>query len=303
MATYTAGELKSLNWVNESAYGTIPTAALSWGGDIVSLTPSIDMKVQYLTASGSRAFNTTTKGAYDVGFSVKARARANATPYFWYNFWMLYGCGTTATTADHLGSFTAQVAKLVGASPYYNYFNGCKFNKFSINYVSPGEPIILEGDIWAQYVTPDTDKAMTGIQAVTVGADAAEQTGAVLTWSAVSQVNIAAGGLATWYPKTMKLTVDNHLERQYGHIGTYPVAIALTEGPRDIILEVTLPHNNETYTNAKLAGSAVTAVTLPIDGGTLTLGDGVWEANDFPELKHDVMEESSRIRFKTIART
>lgn len=305
MATYTAGELDSLQWVNESVYGTIPTGALSWAGDIISLKPSIDMSTEFLHATGSRAYNATARGMTKAGFSVECRARADASPYDWEDFWAVYGLGAASTTAEHLGSFTAQVAKIVGATSYYNHYNGCKFNKFSIKGTAVGEPLVFGGDIMAQSISYGTSKNLTQIQTVTVGADAAEQTGATLRWNSICQINIAGGGLANFFPKNWVFTCDNFLEAMPGHRANgatiYDVPVAIDEGRRDLTFTCTLPHGSETYTNAKIAGSAITALTFGVGAMTVTLSTGEFVPNEFPELKHDLMEETMTIKFKTIA--
>ena len=307
MATYTAGELSSLNYVAESTYGTVPATALSWAGDIVSFKPSVDMAENYLYATGSRAFNATARGMANVGYSIECRARADASPYDWEDFWAVYGLGAAATTADHLGSFTSQVYKAVsGGSTYYNFYNGCKFDKFTIAGTGVGEPLIFGGDVKAQYISTGTAKTNAGILDNTIGANAAEQTGATIRWTSPCQINIAAGGLANFYPKNWKFTCDNHLTAQPGNrlggdSAYYNVAVALDEGIRELTFECTLPHNSETYTNAKIAGSAITALTFVVGTMTVTLSNGVMVANDLPEYKHDLMEESMSIKFKSVA--
>lgn len=306
MTTYTAGELGALNYAAESTYGTVPTTALSWAGDIISFKPSVDMNVSYLTADGSRAFNAATRGMAKVGFNAECRARADAAPYDWEDFWAVYGLGAAATTADHLGSFTAQVFKLVSATYYYNFYNGCKFNKFSIEGTGVGEALVFGADVMAQYISTGTAKTKAGILDNEVGANAANQTGATIRWTDPCQINIAAAGLANFYPSTWKFTCDNHLTAQPGNrLGGdstyYQCAIAMDEGARDLIFEATLPHGSETYTNAKVAASAVTALTFKVGAMTVTLSNGEFVANDFPEYKHDLMEETISIKFKTIA--
>ena len=170
----------------------------------------------------------------------------------------------------------------------------------------PGRLVEFEADVVAQYVTPDTDKSITGLQTVTVGANPSDITTARVNWAGISQINIAAAGLANWYPDEWSLTIDNHLK---AHLGTrvgadsnkYQVAIGLDEGPTDIIFECKLPLENETYTNAKLAGSVITALTLPVDNKTVTLSTGYFEANDLPTLQHDILSQSIKARFKSLS--
>lgn len=125
-----------------------------------------------------------------------------------------------------------------------------------------------------------TTKAITGLQALTVGADPADITTSLLTWSGISQINVAGGGLANWHPRRWTFAIDNHLEpwqqnKTGADTNNYAVeAGQLPESDRDITLEVELPHESETYLNANIAKSAITAVTLPIGNKTLTLTNG-----------------------------
>jgi len=305
MATYTAGELSSLNYVAESSYGTIPTGALSWAGDIISFKPSVDYSTEYLYATGSRTYNATARGMVRAGFNVECRARADASPYNWEDFWAVYGLGAESTTATHLGSFTASLHKLVGANYYYNVYNGCKMNKFSIQGTEVGRELVFGADVMSQYLSYSTSQNLTQVQTVTVGANAAEQAGATLRWNSICQINIAGGGLANFFPKTWKFTCDNHLDSQPGHRANgatnYDVPIAIDEGIRELTFEFSIPHGSETYTNAKILDSAITALTFKVGTKTVTLGTGSLVSNDLPELKHDLMEESVTIKFKTIA--
>jgi len=304
--TYTAGEIKKFFYVPEIYYGTTPTTALTWGGEASSFKPSTDFHPAFHETSGSRSFGEHTRDATDVGFNVKCLARAVSGGYNWTNLWAVYTFGSTTALTEHLGSFTAQTGKLVGSSHYYDFYNGCKINSLTINADAPGKPFIFDADVFCRYVTQKTSKTLTGLQSVTVGSDPSDITTAILTWKGILQINIAGGGLVNWYPRSWKLTVDNHLGREEGNIlGADSVkyslsAYQLSEGVRDIIFEATLPAQNETYTAAKIADSAVTSLTLPIDAKTITLTGGVWQANDFPEFKHDLNEETVRIRFKSL---
>lgn len=307
MVVRTAGNVGYLHYVAESSYGTIPTGVLSWGMDITSFTQTANFNTEEYWIPASRSYNSTTRGPYDIGYTAKGYSRVSTTSATFLNFFALYGMGATnGTTAETIPDFTTQMNEVVSTNNYYSFFPGCKIDKLTISTEGPGMPYVFEIDVLAQYVEKETSKDVTGIQTVTVGANPTAPTGAVLRWNAVSQINLAAGGLANWYPKNWKLTIDNHLERQYGHktggdAAIYPVTVALNEGIRDITFECELWHEAETYTDAKIANSAVTAITLTIDGAVLTLNNGYFVADDYPELKHDLMTEPIKIKFKSIS--
>jgi hypothetical protein len=305
MGQYTAGELDALYYVAESAFGTTPTGAQSFGGDLISLKPSVDLRKEFIMQGSNRSFGTATKGPYRAGF---VASLYNRSAVDWRTFFAAYACGSTSGLADHLGSFSALVAKKVATAYKYNMYNGCKISKLTIGSELPGKPWIFDIDVLAQWVSQSTTKSFTGLQTVTMGAYPAEPAKPILTRLVTPRINLAAGGLANFPAKKISLTVDNHLTGQPGcKVGAdsadYPLEAgeAINEGIRDIIVDYTIDATNETYTNSKLADQAVTALTIKVGAYTITLSGGVWEANDLPELKQDLMEESGRIRFNALS--
>ena len=305
MGQYTTGELDALYYVAESAYGTTPTGALSFGGDLLSLRPTVDLRKEWIMQGANRSFGTVTKGPYKAGFSASLYNRSAVD---WRTLFAAYAFGSTSGLADHLGSFSALIGKKVGANYFYNMYNGCKISKLAISSELPGKPWVFDADVLAQHVVKSTTKAFTGLQTVTMGAYPAEPAKPILTRLVQPQINLNAGGLAAFPTKKIALTVDNHLVGQPGcKVGAdsvdYPLDAGenINEGDRDIIVDYTIDATNETYTNSKLADQAVTALTIKVGAYTITLSGGVWEANDLPELKQGLMEESGRVRFNALS--
>ena len=58
---------------------------------------------------------------------------------------------------------------------------------------------------------------------------------------------------------------------------------------------------NSWVSQTTLSIDGVTALTIKVGAYTITLSGGVWEANDLPELKQDLMEETGRIRFNALS--
>ena len=310
MANYSPGELANFNYVAESPYGTTPTGtALTWGCTIQSLKPKVNSHQVFHLGSTSRSYSDVTKGAWDVGFKLKGWARATSGGYDWRNFFATYGLGSTTALTEHLGSFTGQAEFIIGAGKVYWHFNGCKIDKLTINCEGAGQIVDFEADVIARWVTESTSKTQTGLQnGIVVGADADEITTAMLTWASNSKINIAAGGLAYWYPNNWKIEIDNHLTAHMGLVygidtNYYPCAASIYEGVRDILFTCERDLENETYNTAKLTGQAVTAITIPMDDDTITLSDGVFllEDDDLPEFKRDIMTQPLRAKFKSIS--
>lgn len=305
MGQYTAGELDLLYYVAESSYGVTPTGAQSYGGDIVSMKPNVDPVKSFILLGGNRSFGTYTKGPYKAGFTASMYAR---TAVDWRTLFAAYAFGSTTGLADHLGSFSTLIGKKVASSYAYNMYNGCKISKLVISSELPGKPWVFDIDVIAQHVVKSTTKTFTGLQSVTMGAYPSEPAKPIMTRLTQPKINLNAGGLAAFPAKKISLTVDNHMAGQPGcKVGAdsvdYPLDAGenINEGERDIIVDYTIDATNETYTNSKLADQAVTALTIKVGAYTITLSGGVWEANDLPELKQALMEESGRIRFNSLS--
>jgi hypothetical protein len=300
--------MKTLHYIAESSFGVTPATTLSWGANCGDLKGKFNKHHAFYPIEVGRSNFMPTTDSWDAGFSVKAVAQTVSGGYDWRQLWALYGMGATTGLTDHLGSFSAQTGKTVGGTHKYNLYNGCKINKLTMSSERAGAPIMFEADVVAQWFAASTTKTYTGLQSVTVGADPTTISTPLLCWSGALQRNIAAGGLVTWSPNNWKLTVDNKIKRHYGNIqgadaAWYSLAVALPEDEREIMFECTLPHEDETYIAAKMADSAMTAITIPVGAQTITLSNGtiLLEDSDFPEYKQALMEEIVRVRFPTLS--
>lgn len=305
---YLPGELQNLFYVPEASYGVTPATALTWGARLLSVAPKYDRKKQFDPLPESRSsYGTVCDGALEAGATVRAYAKAASGGYDWRNLWAVYALGSTSGLADHLGSFSMQVAQKVGSSYRRNLYNGCKLNRLSIAGTGVGLPLEFEGEVVAQCIAASTSKAFTGLQSVTVGADPAEITSAELKWVGTLQYNLGSG-LTDLRPDSWKLTVDNHLEAQPGVLpgssgGPYALAAGagINEGLRDIVFEWTQQAADETFVNARLADTAVTAVTVPVGANTVTLSEGAWDDGSLPERVQGLYKETHRLRFRTLS--
>lgn len=309
MAAYTAGELQNLFYAPESSYGITPTSALTWGARLLSIKPRWDLAKQFDPLPGSRtSYGTMTTGARVAGATVRAYAKAVSGGYDWRNLWAVYALGSTSGLAEHLPSFSMQIAQRVGASSYRrNLYNGCKVTKLDLAGTGVGLPLEFSAELIAQHIASSTSKAFTGLQAVTVGADPAEISTPELKWTGTLQYNLGAG-LVALRPDSWKLTVDNHMEAQPGNLpgasgGPYPLAAGagINEGLRDILFEWTQQANDETFINARLADTPISAVTIPIGANTVTLYEGTWDQPELPERVQGLFKETYTLRFRSLS--
>lgn len=310
--TYMPGETRRLYYAAESSHGVTPTSALVYAGLIESLQAKVNFKVETHPAPQGRGFAYKTRGAAEVGFLYRFKPQAVSGAYNWKNFWAVYGLGASTgiqdgtTSYGRLGSFSALVGRTQGATSYYNLYNGCKVNQAKITAEELGKALMFEAEIFAQYISKGTSKTFTGLQSVVVGADPTIITTNPLTWNNILTANIGGAGAANIYPKKWSLTINNNLGREPGtRVGAdtnkYQLAaLNLSEGKRDITFEMTLPQKDESWVNAKIDDSTIT-ITIPIDTSTITLSGGVFAADDLPEMKQDLAEQTVKIYFNALS--
>jgi hypothetical protein len=312
MSVITTGELQELYWIGETVYGTTPATALIWGCDLISAKDDTDTQRAFNMISGSRAFGSTTRGMIKCGFTTKGYARLVSGAYDWTKFFALNALGALAAVTDRLPSFSSQVSikqTALGGAITYQYFlyNGCKLSKLVLSGDNVGQPIVWDATVMARWVTYSATKGFTGLQTVTVGADPADpNTATPVCWTTPHQYNLnGAGYVTTLRPRSWKLTIDNHCVPMPGQVlGAdaiyYEVAQTIEEENRDIILEVTLPAQDQTFETAKRLGQVMTGFKIQVDAKVITLGTGYFEENDFPTYKQGLNDETFKIRFQTI---
>ena len=301
MAAYTTGELKNGQYRDEATWGTMQTGAMTMMGKTRIARPMHDDKHEFVPFAGTRSNFSLNHGPWDKGIYSKIVPLASN----WKNFFLYYGWGSASGVAEHLDSFTAQFDVYNGTTHAYQLLNGCKMNKLEIIGVGPGKMFEFDFEAYSQYAWQQSSKTVSNIQNITLGADGSDPGTSEVIWNGNAQINLGGGGLSTFYPQNFKLIVDNKLFREPGikeaYDGSkYPVAIALHEGVRDIIFEATVISQNQTYHDAMRLKTAVTALTFPIDGETITLSNGHFMPT-YPEYKQEINTEQIRIKFTDVS--
>ncbi len=315
MGVNTAGNLEKGYFVAESTFGVTPTTdPITYMADILEVLNLHDPKREDEIDAGSRAYSSTHDGCVVDGFEIKARARLISGAYDWRNFFMYYAIGGIAASADvPLPSFTGQISKKQGSTYYRDFYSGSKCDIAKIIGEEVGKPITFNYKFLSQYLkmttgTASTSKAMTGHQAVTVGADPTPPTTAKLSWSRAPQINIAGGGLNSFKPKKFTVRLENHLEPEEGFVtgndGTdRAMATAFLEGEQEIWFECEgLSYNDETYNNAKMGDSAITELVVRFQSGeySIHLANGYFPGKDMAEYKQALIKQGFIAKFKTI---
>jgi hypothetical protein len=302
MAAFTAGELQVASFRAEASFGTIQTGAMTIMGLPVSYGPTTDMKGVYTVIPGSLSFGDYHSEAWEMGFKASMLIRTA----LWKAFYALYAMGaTTGTTTGHLDSFSSKF-DIFQTTHNYDIYSGCMINTLKISASKPGAEILYDIDVFAQYQYPSrANSVLNTLQNVTTGAAASDPATALVRWTTPVYANIGGAGASLIYPEKWSILVDNHLRREPGNItgydeAEYQIPIAIHQGERDIILEMTLLSKDRTWANARINGTVITTVQFTIDGDTVTLTTGYIEPNNFPETKQEINTETVRIKFKSI---
>ncbi len=307
VSQYTVGEVLPLYYVAESSFGVTPTSALAFGADIATggnFRSKVSKAKLFNYQAGSQIYQSTNKQAMKAGFSARLWNRSAVD---WRTFFATYAIGSTTAFADHPGSFSLLMGKVRSGSYLYNKYNGCKISKLTIGSDLAGTPFYFDVDVIAQWIDWSASKTFSRIQSVTMGANPTDPAKPVDAWTGVMQININAGGLVNFKPRSFSLTVDRHMEGQPGNVlgadGSYyslQAGEGINEGNAELIFDFTVATTGDTYTNSKLADDPITALTIPVGSRTITLTGGEWQGDDLPELKQALNEETGRILFKGI---
>ena len=305
------GGLKVGQFLGEDTYGTMKTGQLGYAGDTLDLQPlpGNPFGTTFEHIPGDQVDFFVDEDIFQGGFTRKYRMRSGE---YWKNYCALYGYGSTSglpsASGQHLGQFTFLDDVYDGTTHAYQVFNGCKFNKLMISGRRPKAAILFEDEVFSQWYQNDSDKNLTGIQTVTLGADAGAVSSDKLIWAGNSQINLAGGGLNDWYLENWKITQNNNLFREPGvktggDSNPYYVPMGLNEDGQEVIFEGEVIVKDMTYINAKINKTVVTAITIPIDDDLITLTGGTFTRDDFPPFSQKSTRERIKVRFTGLAIT
>lgn len=308
---YVAGELRPLYGVKETEYGKTPAGALDYYGELISATPNLEpnQSVEHWSGSRSYAPASCVFERWDPALRVQAQPRVPATGYEWMDG-LVEGALGLATGTEALGrlpSYSMLVELTQGAAIGQYLYNGCKVNTLSLSVDKPGGRVLLDAELHASYISKvGAGRAVTGLQALTLGAGEAPPSSPPLQWRAPT--TLVAGSSRTIYPQRLKVDVANNLQRQGGSVpgansAGYSITTGLHEGRREITVEVELYLEDLVIMDEMLANQAVASLSTVIGGKTLTLQGGhyIVDGGAWPELRHDVMTQTVRMRFSSVA--
>lgn len=308
---YVPGELKPLYGVEESSYGVTPTSTLQYMGELLSATQAIEPNQSVENWSGSRSYAPASCvfERWDPTLKLQVEPRVNAASYDWLDGLMKGVLGTmTGTEAlGRLPSYSLLVELTQGTTLGLYLMNGAKVNSVALSVDKPGGRVKLDAEVFGQYMKKlGASRTLTGLQALTVGANEAAPTTLPLQWKA--PMNIVAGSSRTIYPQNWKATIKNALTRQgenkVGADGSnYSVTGQIHEGRREITVEAQLYLEDLVILDEMLANQAITSLSTVLNGDTITFTGGTYivAPDSFPELKNDVMTHNVKMRFDAIA--
>ncbi|OPZ32179.1 MAG: hypothetical protein BWY99_02836 [Synergistetes bacterium ADurb.BinA166] len=307
---YVPGELKALYGVKEVSYGVTPTSALDYLGELLSATPAIEPNQSVENWSGSRSYAPASCvfERWDPAVKVAVEPRVNMAGYDWLDGLMegALGLATGTEALGRLPSYSILVELTQGSTLGQYLMNGAKVNSLTLSVDKPGGKVRLDAELWGQYLKKlGAARALTGLQALTVGANEAAPTTLPLQWKA--PVTLNAGSSRTIYPQSLKFSIKNGLTRQgENKVGAdaanYAVTGQLHEGKREITVEAELYLEDLVIFDELLANQAITSLATVIGGDTITFGSGhyIVDGGAWPELKNDVMTHNVKMRFSAV---
>lgn len=308
---YTAGELRPLYGVKETEYGKTPSGALDYYGELISAAPNIEpnQSIEYWSGGRSYAPASCVFERWDPALRVQVQPRVPATGYDWMHGLLEAALGAMSGTTplDRLPSYSLLVELTQGAAIGQYLYNGCKVHSLSLSVDKPGGKVLLDAELHASYISKvGAARAVTGLQALTLGAGEAPPSSPPLQWRAPT--TLVAGSSRTIYPQRLKVDIANNLQRQGGSVpgadsAGYSITTALHEGRREISAEVELYLEDLVIMDEMLANQSVASLSTVIGGKTITLQGGhyIVDGGAWPELRHDVMTQTVRMRFSSVA--
>lgn len=308
---YTAGELRPLYGVKETEYGKTPSGALDYLGELLSATPNIEpnQSIEYWSGGRSYAPASCVFERWDPALRVQVQPRVPATGYDWMDGLVEGALGTMNGTEalGRLPSYSMLVELTQGAAIGQYLYNGCKVHTLSLSVDKPGGRVLLDAELHASYISKvGAARAVTGLQALTLGAGAAAPSTPPLQWRAPT--TLVAGSSRAIYPQRLSISIANNLQRQGGSVpgadsAGYSITTALHEGRREITAEVELYLEDLVIMDEMLANQSVASLSTVIGGQVITLQGGhyIVDGGSWPELRHDVMTQTVRMRFSSVA--
>ena len=306
----TTGELQDVYWIPESTYGVTPAStAFTWGASLTEGKDDTDLQMDFQYLGGSRSYVAITSGPDKAGMTLKMIARTATGAYDWTKFFALNAFGAVGALTEHLPTFSMNFwVKQKDTSTYHRLLlNGCKIDTLKITAPDVGKPFEFEAKILAQ-VRPSYSQTLvfTGFQGVTIVDPSTLITTNPLTWGGICKYNLAGAGLVNFYPRKWTFEVNNNLEpwpaNVQGNDGSYySCCRSIEEKKREIKFSATIPHVDETWSNAKRAKSLMTQIQLPIDAKTMSLNTGYFTAKDFPTWKQDLNDDTIELLFQSLA--
>lgn len=288
----TAGDIRPIFAQTETTYGTPPSGASVYYGDVAEggrITFTDTPNPHLAWRHGSRTY---AKGDYvgtqqDAGFSASMEVRDIAG---WdqviANAYTAYGTSLPSRSV----SFAVETGQTVNALRTYR---GCKTDSLTVSADAPGAVVKFEETVLAAYARSNSSSsALTDAPAV--------------QWLGGADVDGS-----TIYPQSFSLGIRNNLERIRGPAFTgqtigSTATVALVEGRCDIDLSLEVWLDDLAYMENDMANTgAPSAITLTLgitNPKEVTLSNISWMADgQHADLKQDKMKQTLRFRIGSIA--
>lgn len=296
MGIKTAGQLRPMQYIVESSYGTVPSGQLKYGGKMQGQDPVNNFEIETFGADGSRVVEITAFGKKESGFKAELGIYKNSGTYSWTDLLELAIGGPSEARAD-IDSFSTLIQ---AASDQFYLYRGCKVNTFSLNGAGVGAPVIASMDVLSMICDePKSTKA-----ALLSNADATVPALNPVTHNAYPIIS-ASGGI-TVPAMSFTYSFGNNLVQKEGIVNGVALKAGSLMFPGDLMdigIEYTVPSTSLVWDKLKLAATSGFTVTHDVGGYRLVFSGCWFTGSDMPSRSQSGYDENLSIKASNVTWT
>ena len=287
MAIKVPGSLGGLQIVEESTYGTTPTATdFTYIGYMESMQATNGNNEAEQQADGSRTFDDVVFGAQSASFTADLSLFRNATGYDWKKIVDL-----APGSSSDVPSFTS-LMKI--ASDQYVMLKGCKVDKLTLASAGVGQKVTAKVECKAMQLLPgQSSKAGFG----TLGDENDGPAKNAIIYNAYPTTSLS-GEAATVPSSKFSITIGNGLVEKEGIVSGTALSAGqgLVPDKTDISIEYTIMSVSKVWDNLKVGKTKGFTVTQVIGGYSFVFTGCYLPGDDLPSRSQSTYDETIRIK-------
>jgi hypothetical protein len=293
---YTAGDLKTLLYVEEVTYGITPSTGWKYGTEVTKIVRKDDIGqyVNWWPDNRSPSNQAMVSQKLDAAFTVSGNERVRTdmlSP-------LIAGAFGSSSGTSELGAIPSY-SIIINVAGVRWLYNGCKVDSLTINFADAHSVVDFTAEIIARSCVKMSGNDITGLQTVTVTDPATPK-----STSPGAQIGAITLEAETIYPISGSISIKNNLIRERGNIIVssviYPCVVTLYEGRRELQAEYDLYLKDVTYLDDMLANVNVSESEVTIGTSVITFNNGhyIVDSSSWPEFVQDQMKQKLRFNFE-----